>query len=365
MDKNLTETVSKMAESVAKSGLIVPEAADIVINEAEPVSESAPAVIELEPKTLSLVQEFSWNFADIKAALSSRIENYVGLVVTDENLKDMEKTQKGIASLRTKINKFRVQVKRDLEKPYQQFEVQISELVNLVESVEKPIKDQLEVYENKRRDQKSIMVQAIINEVSQQLGLEEKYSSQIVVADKYLNRTTTKKEIVEDVQMKVAWYLDIQNQEKQAALFKAQKAEMANLLCQSLSVGLATPVTYSEIQSRIESLDDILAVKSCIENEVARRKEREERAAQQAIERAERERLAAAAPQAPPAPPVMPPMPPIMTAPKAPPVIPTVEKWDCDLHIQAATVTQMEELKGYMAAKGIQYSFSGHKRSVI
>lgn len=368
MDKTLTETVNKMAESATKAGLAVPDITDIVPNEAKSVIESSLAVIELEPKTLKLVQEFNWNFADIKAALSSRLESYIGLVVTDENLKEMEKSQKSIASLRTLIGKYKLQVKKDLEKPFLQFEVQIKELLNLVESVEKPIKDQLEVYENKRREQKSIMVQAIINEVSQQLGLEEKYSSQVAIADKHLNRTTTKKEIIEDVQMRAAWFLDIQNQERQAALFKEQKAEMAKLLCQSLSAGLATPVTYEEIQSRIEALNDILAVKTCIENEVARRKEREERAAQQAIERAERERLAAAAPPSPPAPPIMPPMPPVMTAPAAPPVIPPVEKialWDCDLHIQAATVPQMEELKGFMAARGIQFSFSGHKRSVI
>jgi len=163
MDKNLTETVTKMAESATKAGLAVPDITDIVPNEAKSVIESSLAVIELEPKTLKLVQEFNWNFADIKAALSSRLTSFVGLVVTDENLKEMEKTQKSIASLRTQVGKFKLQVKKDLEKPYLQFEVQIKELLNLVESVEKPIKDQLEVYENKRRYQKSIMVQAIIN----------------------------------------------------------------------------------------------------------------------------------------------------------------------------------------------------------
>ncbi len=366
MDKNLTETVTKMAKSAAKAGLAVPEIADIVTTEVETVIESAPAVIELEPKTLSLVQEFNWNFADIKAALSSRLESYVGLVVTDENLKDMEKSQKSIASLRTLIGKYKLQVKKDLEKPYLQFEVQIKELLNLVESVEKPIKEQLEVYENKRRDQKSIMVQEIINEVSQQLGLEEKYSSQIAIADKHLNRTTTKKEITEDIQMRAAWFLDIQNQERQAALFKEQKAEMAKLLCQSLSAGLATPVTYEEIQSRIEALNDILQVKSCIENEVARRKEREERAAQQAIERAERERLSASFMPDPPLPPVIPPIPPKPQA-TTPPLPQEYQKfplWNVLLRLPAIDVPQAIGFKEYLAANNIRYEIVSQERSV-
>jgi hypothetical protein len=350
------KNVSKLKESVIENE-------DSVIEIAEPVIESAPAVIELEPKTLSLVQEFSWNFNEIKAALSSNLTQYTGLVVTDENLKVMEKTQKEIASLRTLIGKYKLHVKKDLEKPYLQFEVQIKELLNLVESVEKPIKDQLEVYENKRRDQKSIMVQAIINEVSQQLGLEEKYSSQIAIADKHLNRTTTKKEIIEDVQMRAAWFLDIQNQERQAALFKEQKAEMAKLLCQSLSAGLATPVTYEEIKSRIEALDDILQVKSCIENEVTRRKEREERAAQLAMERAERERLAAAAP---PVPPIMPPMPPKPQA-TTPPLPQEYQKfplWDVLLRLPAIDVPQAIGFKDYLAANNIRYEIVSQERSV-
>ena len=365
----LTETVKSMTDSAIAAGLDVPAMA-VPVNDipetvpeiTETVNEALPVAIDLEPKTLSLVQEFSWNFEEIKTALASKIAQYAGLVVTDENLKDMEKTQKEIVSLRVKISKFQLQVKRELAKPYGNFELQIKDLSGLVESVERPIKDQLDVYENKRRAEKSIMVQAMINELSQQMGLEEKYSQQIVVADNYLNRTTTKKEITEDLQMKVAWFLDIQSQDRQVELFKAQKAEMAKLLCQSLSAGLATPITYEEIQCRIETMADILAVKAYIENEVSRRKELEARAAAQAAERAAR--ATAPPPPRPSAggPPPLPPQAPIRP-PMAPPMPPAaVELWDADLHISATTVVKMEKLKAFMAADGIQYVFSNHTR---
>ncbi|WP_333595386.1 DUF1351 domain-containing protein [Anaerospora hongkongensis] len=363
MDKNLTETVNKMAESATKAGLTVPDITDIVPNEAESVIESSPAVIELEPKTLKLVQEFSWNFNEIKAALSSRITQYTGLVVTDENLKDMEKTKREIVSLRTKIGKFRLSVKRDMDKPYQQFELQIDELSKLVESVEKPLSDQIEKYEIKRRDEKTLRVKEIIKEVAAQCGLGEKYSSQIAVADKYLNKGTSIAEITEDIQMRVAWFLDVQNQEQQAAFFKAEKVEMAKLLCQSLSAGLISPVTFEEIESRIDSMPSILALKSHIENEVARRKEREDRAAQQALEREEKRRLAAAAPPSPPAPPVMPPKP----QPTTPPLPQEYQKfpfWDVLLRLPAIDVPQAIGFKDYLAANNIRYEIVSQERSV-
>ena len=346
----LTETVAAMTDSAMAAGLDIPSMP-------EPVSDNTPAVIDLEPKTITLEQRFDWNFDEIKASLASKIERYAGLVVTDDNLKDMEKTQRDIASLRVKISKFQLQVKRDMEKPFGRFKKQIDELQKLVESVEKPIKDQLEVYETKRRAEKSAMVQAMIDELALQVGLEEKYASQIVIADNYLNRGTTKKEITEDLQMKIAWFLDIQAKEHQAELFKAQKAEMAKLLCQSLSTGLATPISYEEIQERIEALNDILAVKTLIEHEVARRKELETKAAQAAAEMM--------APPMPPKPPAgdppLPPYAPSWGPPMAPPAV-SESLWDADLHIYATTVAKMERLKAFMAAENIQYAFSNHMR---
>ena len=326
VDTETTETVQETPEAVTETAETVPVAPEV---------DNMPAIIE--PKTLTLEQKFSWNFEDMKANLQTHIEQYSGLVVTDENLKSMEKTQKEVASLRTKISKFRLAVKHDMEKPYKVFEQQVNQLLDLVQSVEKPLKDQLEVYENKRREAKSQMVQEIINELAAEMGLEEKYSSQIVIADKYLNRTTTKKEITEDLQMKVAWYLDIQSQERQAALFKAQKEEMAKLLCQSLSAGLATPLTFEEIESRVNSMQDILVVKSFIEEEVAKRKQREERAAQLAVEQA---------------------VPPIPVAPVPPPPIPQSTPkttWDVVLRLPGINMQQSVGFQKYLADNGIRY----------
>lgn len=241
----------------------------------------------MDLKVIETVQKFTWNYDAVKQSLEEHIKDYAGLVVNEENLPSMEKTQKEIASLRVKLTKFRTEVKKELDKPYLNFEVQLKELLRLVESAETPIKEQIEKYEIKRRDEKAVQVQQLINDISAELGLEEKYSSQIAIADKYLNRTQKPSDTKTDIQMKVAWYLDIQNKEKEAEQFRQQKIEMAKFMCESLSAGLATPLTFAEIENRIESLD-IAGLKAHIEREVSRRKEQEERAAQQALERAER-----------------------------------------------------------------------------
>ena len=385
--------MSKTDKSVNETAKIVPEPPETVNDTPETVYVNAetvtlPAEIELEPKTLTLVQQFVWNFDEIKTALATKIEKYTGLVVNDQNLKEMEKTQKEIAGLRIKIGKFKLETKHELEKPYQEFELQIKELVNLVASVEKPIVDQIDKYEIERKDRERVRFQGLINSTATECGLEDKYSSQIVIDEKWLNRSAKKKEVTEAIQMKVAWYLDIQSQEHQAAEFKAQKVEMSKLLCQSLSAGLATPLTFEEIESRVEAMTDIVAVKSYIEGEVARRKEREERAAQAAMEKAaevvapvpppihdsqtcqewpgaeveyeEQEYyVPEPVPVSVPLPP--PPLPPIQSGFMSP-VPPPIELWNVDLHVSSITVAQAEDLKAYMTSKGLQYQFSGYTR---
>ncbi len=243
----------------------------------------------MELKVLEKTQVFSWNYEAVKQTLEQHIKQYANLVVNDENLPSMEKTQKEIASLRVRLTKFKMEVKKELEKPYLTFEVQLKELLRLVESAEAPIKDQLDKYEVRRREEKAAAIQALINNMAEKAGLEQKFSSQIVVADKYLNRTATKKEINEDIESKIKFHLDLQKKEKEADSFKQQKIKMAKFMCETLSAGLATPLTFYEVENRIDNLD-LDQLQAHIEREVSRRKEQEERAAQQALERAERER---------------------------------------------------------------------------
>jgi hypothetical protein len=99
------------------------------------------------------------------------------------------------------------------------------------------------------------------------------------------------KSIKEDIQMRVAYFLEQQRTDKEAETFKQQKIEMAQIMVDTLSVGLVTPLTFKDVERQVEQLN-IAELKEYITNQVNSRKEREEKAAQQALERAEQERIA-------------------------------------------------------------------------
>jgi hypothetical protein len=248
-------------------------------------------VMTVELKVLENVQKLTWNFEDVKQRLTDDIKKYADLIVSETNLLDMEKTQKEIASLRIRLQKFKLAVKKDFEKPYEAFELQVKELASLIESAEKPIKDQIQKYEDDRREAKRIQCEKMICEISAELGLLEKYSSQIVVADKYLNRTQKVKDTKEDIQQKVCWFLDIQAKEIADEAARTEKISMAKMMCEFMSKELATPLTFEDVENKINSFN-ITELRTYIENQVTTRKEREERAAQLALEREEQKRIA-------------------------------------------------------------------------
>lgn len=249
-----------------------------------------------ELRVIENTQKLVWTFDESKQYLEKQIKQYENLVVSATNLAEMEKTQREVASLRTKLNKFRLAVKKDLDKPYDKFKSQVDELLGLVADVELPIKDQIEKYELQRRKDKKEEIQQFIDKACEELKLFDKFRDQIVIDDRWMNRGQKIKDTQDEVYIKIGWLLDIQNKEIDAENFRLQKIEMAKFMCESLSKGLATPLTFAEIEHRLESFD-IASMKSYIETEIASRKEREDRAAQAAIERAEQERLAEVARQ--------------------------------------------------------------------
>lgn len=140
------------------------------------------------------------NYEDLEKELNKSLEEYRGLVVTEETLAGCKNAQKELASLRTKVDAYRKDKKKELSAPITAFENQCKKLVGMIEAVEAPIKDGIKVFDDLKRNEKRIVAEAIIEEVAVKTGLNEKYKNQLTVIDKYLNLTATKKAVQEDVE---------------------------------------------------------------------------------------------------------------------------------------------------------------------
>jgi hypothetical protein len=154
------------------------------------------------------------NFEDVKASLQESIKKYEGIIVTEESLKDCKATQKDLSKVRRTIDDYRKTVKKEVLAPVTEFENQCKELEKLIADVEKPIKEGINVFDNKVREEKKAKAAEIIQDVITRFELKEKYSSQLTILDKYFNLTGSIKAIKEDVEVRTTELKSLQDAEE-------------------------------------------------------------------------------------------------------------------------------------------------------
>lgn len=186
------------------------------------------------------------NYETLKAELGNMLESYKGLVVTEETLAGGKAAQKELASLRAKIDTYRKDKKKELEKPIKHFEAQCKELIALVDAVEQPIKEGIKVYDDQKREEKRQQALELIAEVAAEQGLNEKYAAQLTVIDKYMNLTATKKAVREDLENR-AFALKVEQDRE------AERLEVIKSVLESENARLQTKIDISLFKYDIDA----------------------------------------------------------------------------------------------------------------
>ena len=75
----------------------------------------------------------STNLTEIEAALKEHLENYKGIVVTQDTIKESKKDLSELRKLKDSIEDARKKVKKEWMQPYTEFEGRCKELVSLVD----------------------------------------------------------------------------------------------------------------------------------------------------------------------------------------------------------------------------------------
>lgn len=316
----------------------------------------------MELQVLNHVQEFNWNFQEIKQAVTEYIEKYHGLVVTEENLKDMEAAQKEVAAVRIKIDGFRKEVKKRLEEPYKQFDIEIKELQALVEKAEGPLKEQIYKYETDRIKKREEELMQFAKKTAAGLGVRDDYFK-LAIPSKWTNRTARDSAIKKEIVSEIEAMLEQQRRDDEAIELLRQRAELIDQTCAEHSklLSLKTPVTAEDV-SHILAEAKLSEIPAIVIDFCCKRHELETRAAEadsspslpeSPTDSCERE--SSTETQQPPLPP-----PPAQRVPMPPPVPPSSAiaptlYFDCVIRYPKITIRQAAAIKQFIAAQGIQY----------
>lgn len=234
----------------------------------------------IEPQILSADLNVTTNFEDVKKNLQIITEKYIGLVVTDQNQKDMEKTLREVVSLRTSIQKFEVNGKRKLRKPVDQFADACKELLKIVNEAERPLREQLDAYEARRQESVTKVILHKYEEMALNAGIREEFRSCDILS-KWMNKTAKLKDTYEDIARLVSEQTAMQKQHDDLKELRNSRRELALLQIEKANrdYALATPITEDFLTD--ELLDTSAEIiKNTINEEALRRHEMDENARQ-------------------------------------------------------------------------------------
>lgn len=98
----------------------------------------------------ALPKEIGFNFEELKAELSERLEYYNGLVVTETTIKEGKAERAKLSKLREAVEAKRKEVKRECMAPYTDFERKVKELVTIIDAPIAAIDGQIKAFDDLR-----------------------------------------------------------------------------------------------------------------------------------------------------------------------------------------------------------------------
>ena len=215
--------------------------------------ETLPEIIPVRPVITKDELNFDWNQEEVKAYLKAVTEKYVGLVVTAENLPDMEKARREVVRFRTAITKFEADGKRRLKVPADQFAAQCDELIAVVKDVEEPIAMQLSEYEEERKQKLTESITREYQAKASAMGLDMEHW-QLDMDARWFNKTAKWSDTCNAIDEMIRGQVAQQKAIEAAEQLRATKIEYskASVELANQKYKLETPLAWEEVFPDIE-----------------------------------------------------------------------------------------------------------------
>lgn len=231
------------------------EAVDVIVQ---------PAI---EPQVIDSNLTMTWNNAELAKYLEEKLEKYNGLVVTEDNLKEMKSVLKEIVSIRTKLTRFGADKKRELKIPYNTFTAELEQVLAVVSRVENPIANQIGEFEQKEMLKRKEAVLKMVEDKAQSLGIREEYKNRVIPNTKWWeNKTAKMSDVALSIEEMLKGVFEQQQNDDDLKRMQAEKVEMIKMKIDlfNQNYALDTPIQYEEIQHCVDNvpfgeLDSVIA----------------------------------------------------------------------------------------------------------
>lgn len=191
----------------------------------------------------------TWNKEVVEKYVEELESKYTGLVLTEDNFKDVKSARKEIKDELDGAKRMRIDIVKELTSNLSEFESDMKGFETRIKAVHSEIDTTVKTYENYLKDVKRQEVNEVVNELTSVLN--DKYQSQFVSDTKWFNATTSMKKVREAIQEQVDTLKQLQ--EREESDIELIKKQCGDLPSESFVELYLTGKTLNELFELIET----------------------------------------------------------------------------------------------------------------
>lgn len=149
-------------------------------------------------KTLSI----RGNFTEVGQKIQAVVDRYKDTKLTAENVDYVKTLKKQFVSLRTGIDReYKEYMKVYITPAKDLVSSMCKELLAIVDAGESALGKQLDEYDQRRKDELTLVLNDYVREFSEKYGLREEYATQIQLKKEYYNKTQKEEDSIDDIDL--------------------------------------------------------------------------------------------------------------------------------------------------------------------
>lgn len=187
------------------------------------MSQQISATIDPAMKLQTRLPVVTFDYEGLMAWAMGMTEKYSGLVVEEDQVKDIKKDMAELNASKIRVDNARKETAKVLMTPIKEFEARVKKVCGVFDDAYRALGEQVKLFEDKERDAKREVVKGVIEEeLAAQTSKIRPFP--ITVQDKWLNKTTSLKSIREAIQGIIAQRIETEALQRQAEQARQERA---------------------------------------------------------------------------------------------------------------------------------------------
>lgn len=155
--------------------------------------------MELKINEVTLPEQITFNYEELKQELTAKVSMYETLVYTDEQIKEAKADKANLNKLKKALNDERIRREKEYMQPFNDFKAKINEIIGIIDKPVAVIDKQVKEYEDKQKAEKKQKIKDYWSEQTQPSFL----TFEQIFEEKWLNASVSMKSIQESINAKI------------------------------------------------------------------------------------------------------------------------------------------------------------------